>query len=181
MIPTLLHRSIGDVHIFFGQKRASLFVIISSRHYFLLCYSSHEDTACGTVRRPGYGNGYMAKQHFLRPHVPDPLDDGMCTHRAWSVRIVWDSLTTALAKKVTRLEDIVKQAEGQLAELQVEHERKLNGLDQMEAKMADVREKTETCEERFYVCPQGPAVCPQLMNCSYVYPGWHTAREGGLG
>ncbi|OAX33539.1 hypothetical protein K503DRAFT_869495 [Rhizopogon vinicolor AM-OR11-026] len=56
----------------------------------------------------------------------------------------------ALAKKATGIKDAVTQAEGQLAELQVEQEGKSNELDHMKAKKADVRKNMKTCEEKFH-------------------------------
>ncbi|KAG1879662.1 RecF/RecN/SMC N terminal domain-containing protein [Suillus tomentosus] len=61
----------------------------------------------------------------------------------------------ALAKKATGLKDAVTQAEGQLAELQVEQEGKLNELDFLRMKKAEVQKKLGTCEEKFHAAQAG--------------------------
>ncbi|KAG0697734.1 RecF/RecN/SMC N terminal domain-containing protein [Suillus ampliporus] len=61
----------------------------------------------------------------------------------------------ALAKKATGLKDAVTQAEGQLADLQVEQEGKLNELGHLRTKKADMQKKMETCKEKFHAAQAG--------------------------
>ncbi|OAX41430.1 hypothetical protein K503DRAFT_797963 [Rhizopogon vinicolor AM-OR11-026] len=59
-----------------------------------------------------------------------------------------------MSRTCEKSHETVKQAEGQLAESQVEQEGKLYELDQMKAKMVDLRETIKTCKKGSFQATQ---------------------------